>query len=80
MINIAHAALRIPTQLVPCGTSATGNVPCTPCHLWLLADNIINFILWLSLPILVIALLYGGIIWLISIGNPTQIERGKAII
>jgi len=80
MFNIAHAAIRVPTSLVPCGTSATGNVQCTPCHLWLLADNIINFILWLSLPILVIALLYGGIIWLISVGNPAQIERGKAII
>src|SRR3989338_1512883 len=80
MINIAHAALRVPTSLVPCGTSATGNVQCTPCHLWLLAYNIINFILWLSLPILVIVLLYGGILWLISAGNASKVEQGKTII
>src|SRR3989338_8901567 len=68
MITIAHAAIRLPTSLVPCGTSANP-AQCNPCHLWLLADNVINFILWMSLPILVIALLYGGIIWLISVGK-----------
>ena len=79
MITIAHAAIRLPTSLVPCGTSANP-AQCNPCHLWLLADNVINFILWMSLPILVIALLYGGIIWLISVGNTANVQRGKTII
>jgi len=79
IFNIAHAAIRLPTSLVPCGTSANP-AQCNPCHLWLLADNVINFILWMSLPILVIALLYGGIIWLISVGNTANVQRGKTII
>ncbi|KKS96792.1 hypothetical protein A3B05_00775 [Candidatus Giovannonibacteria bacterium RIFCSPLOWO2_01_FULL_43_160] len=64
--------------LVPCGTQF---IPCTPCHLWLLSSRIVSFLLFqLATPILVIALLAGGIVWLTSSGNPAQIEKGKKIL
>ncbi|QQG42798.1 MAG: hypothetical protein HYW15_01140 [Candidatus Giovannonibacteria bacterium] len=65
--------------LVPCGY---GNYPaCDPCYLWYLAGNIVDFLLkGLALPILALALLIGGIVWLTSSGKPAQIEKGKNIL
>lgn len=73
---LALPAFALP--LVPCGSEF---VPCTPCHLWLLANRIISFLLFqLATPILVVALLVGGFVWLTSSGNPAQIEKGKKIL
>lgn len=73
---MALPAFALP--LVPCGEP--GNL-CTPCHLWLLANRIVRFLLFqLATPILVVALLIGGIVWLTSSGNPAQIEKGKKIL
>ena len=74
--TVAFPAYALP--LVPCGTEF---VPCTPCHLFTLADRIIDFVLkGLALPILVIALLAGGIVWVTASGNPAQIEKGRKIL
>ncbi|MBI2023393.1 TrbC/VirB2 family protein [Candidatus Giovannonibacteria bacterium] len=74
----ASAHGRFPTQLVPEGCNVSA---CALCELWHLADHIINFLLFeLAFPILVVALLIGGLIWLTSAGNPQGIERGKKLI
>ena len=76
LLILALPAFALP--LVPCGTEF---VPCTPCHLYMLADRIIDFILkGLALPILALAFLIGGVVWLTSSGNPAQIEKGKKIL
>src|SRR3989338_7141720 len=64
--------------LVPCG--GNGEDPCTPCHLWEMADRIIKFILILALPVLVVSLIWGAILFLTAVGNPQQIERGKKVM
>jgi hypothetical protein len=65
-------------QIVPCGTRAGNTEPCTLCHLYNLAKNILDFLLfWLALPIAVLVLLGGGILLLVSTGNPSTIQRGK---
>ncbi|GEM_PF-2202360 len=68
-----------PTNLVPCGY---GGLPrCTLCHLYNLADNLIDFMLFgFALPVAVIALLIGGIFLLASRGNPQMMETGKRAI
>lgn len=79
MPHHALAASIIPSSLVPCGTTATG--PCTPCHLWRLADNVTNFTLFgLAGPILTVVLLMGGLIWMTSGGAQKQIEKGKGLL
>ena len=75
----ADAHVGIGTPLVPCdGTPAN---PCNVCSLYTLAHNVIDFLLWgLATPLLVIAILVGGIYWLISGGSEQKIERGKEIL
>src|SRR3989338_3737030 len=74
----AFAQAEILGGLVPCGTA---EIPCTPCHLWTLADNLVDFLLnKIAAPLLILAFLIVGIIWLTSSGNPKQIELGKKII
>lgn len=61
--------------LVPCFAN------CTPCDLWVLANNIVFFLtFYLATPVLVLALLAAGIVLLSSSGNPAQIEKGKKIL
>ena len=81
LVLIAAPALAAPLEigLVPCGFE--GLPACDPCYLWYLAGNIVDFLLkGLALPILALALLAGGIVWLTSSGNPAQIEKGKKIL
>ena len=65
-------------------TYAAGLVPCdvcTPCDLWELAYNIVWFLLFsLALPILTVAILAGGVMILVSAGNQSLREKGKALI
>src|SRR3989344_577138 len=68
--------------LVTCGL---GNGQyCTPCDLWTLASNIVDFLVkppsGLAFPVLVLALLIGGVVWATSAGDPNRIELGKKII
>ena len=79
MAVILTTPILASAAIVPCGTSANPT-PCTPCHFWELADRFIDFFLLLSLPILTVVLLYGGVLWLISSGNSSMVEKGKKII
>ena len=65
--------------IVPCGL---GDKPdCNVCHLYQGIRNVMNFLLRdIGLPVLIIALLAGGIIWLTSGGSPNKITQGKSII
>ncbi|MDP3934776.1 MAG: pilin [Candidatus Giovannonibacteria bacterium] len=68
--------------LVTCGLGK--GEYCTPCDLWTLAKNIVDFLVkpltGLAFPVLVLALLIGGIVWATSAGNPNRIETGKKVI
>jgi hypothetical protein len=92
MFGIANAALCDtscqPTAsgqacgLVPCGqTSPDGKtIPC-PCqfeHIFVLLNKIYNFIVkMIAAPLAVIALIVGGILIMISAGNPELLGKGK---
>lgn len=78
-ISLAH--VFPPLSLVPCGNISRGQPPCTPCELWHLGDHVINFLLFvLAFPILTVALLVGGILWVTAGGSENQITKGKAVI
>jgi len=65
--------------IVPCG--GPGQDPCNLCHLYKLAKNGIDFMLFgFALPVAVIALLIGGIFLLASRGNPQMMQTGKSAI
>jgi hypothetical protein len=63
---------------VPCGE--TGN-PCKFCHLFVLFNNIINFILFcLVPPVAALMMVMGGGYVLIAGENLSNVEKGKSII
>lgn len=77
--GLVHAA----QGLVPCGTSSTQ--PCTVCDIFILVQNVINFIVEsLVMPLAVLFLLYGGILMLLpGFGGEKSVsmyQRGKKVL
>ena len=62
--------------LVPCeGTN------CTICHLWELADNVINFVLFrIIVPLAAILIAIAGVIYIISAGSDDKVKQAKQIM
>ncbi|MBI3685500.1 hypothetical protein HY250_03795 [Candidatus Azambacteria bacterium] len=75
--------------LVPCGrniddkpdTTLAGEEPCTLCHIFVLAQNILHFLMWTAAPVLAaLAFAVGGFKILISGANPGLRQDGFKII
>jgi len=64
--------------IVPCGRQ--GQDPCKLCHLFELANNVIQFLLQFVLVIAPVFILFGGIMILASAGVPDRVALGKRII
>ncbi len=65
-------------QLVPCGTSSTP--PCTVCHLFLLVDNITQWLVTIGFALAGLIIAWGGILILAAAGSPSQMQSGKNAI
>lgn len=66
-------------QLVPCGYE--GGPTCNICHIWVLANKVVNFLLFnLAAPILIIVLVVGGFIYLTSAGNQKKLDQAKGLL
>ena len=64
--------------LVPCGEIGT---PCQLCHLFQLINNIINWVLFVIVPIIApIFIVIGGIYLLIARGDPEMFNKGKSVL
>jgi hypothetical protein len=77
ILNPVKAAC--PTEgLVPCGTP---DCPCQLCHLFVLLNKIINFVLFkLVPPLAVFMLVVGGVMFLFASGSPGTLEQAKKIL
>jgi hypothetical protein len=82
---VSALCVEYPWGLVPCGryTDAKGNLTC-PCeigHFFLMLVNIYQWVVWwLATPLAVLMLTIGGIMILISAGNPNLVGLGKKIL
>ena len=64
--------------LVPCG--GPGQSQCQFCHLFILFDNIVDFVLFtLVPPIAVLMLVIGGAMLFFAAGNPGKLTDAKSI-
>ena len=63
--------------IVPCGTSYTGNTPCTVCHFYVLLKNIIDFLLLTSASLATLMTVYIGFLFLFSGGSQKTIQDAK---
>jgi len=64
--------------LVPCG--GPDEQECTACHLLVLVQNIIDFILEAVFIVCICLIVYGGFRWLFSFGNDKNIAAGQKAI
>ena len=46
----------------------------------LIIERVINAAIGISGSLALLMFVYGGILWLTSMGNPTQVEKGKQIL
>lgn len=65
--------------LVPCG--GEGQPDCGLCHLFQLINNILNWVLFVLIPIIApIFVVIGGIYLLIARGDPGLFSQGKSVL
>jgi len=65
--------------LVPCG--GPGEPACQLCHLFVMFDKIIDFVLInLIPPLAVLMLVIGGVMFIFAAESPTWVTRGKSIM
>jgi len=66
--------------LVPCG-GPPPEEPCQLCHLFVLLDTIVDFVLFkIILPLATLLLVLGGILFIFNAENPENVTKGKAIL
>ncbi|GEM_PF-1532812 len=70
---------------IPCGNikNADGVIqnPCEPCHIFILGENILNFLWWkISIPIATLALIYAGFLMVIPGASSSRLEKGKKVL
>jgi di/tricarboxylate transporter len=70
--------ISLAAGLVPCG--GPGEEPCQLCHLFVLLNNIIVFLLTKIVPLAaVIFIIWGGLLFIVSAEDPGRIEKAKEI-
>jgi len=72
------STLIVEAALVPCG--GEGQPACTWCDLMQLIKNVIDFLMYLVIPLSVIMIVVGGIIIMTAAGSTQRASRGKEIV
>lgn len=74
------AYAQMPTQIVPCaGAQASGNLPaCTVCHLAELAQNILNFSIFLAVFLSAMLFVYAGFLYVTNEAISQQ-QKAKSL-
>jgi hypothetical protein len=68
------------TGIVPCGKEADGSDACTIADFFKMLAIIYDFIVkWIATPLAIISLTVGGILMMMSAGNPNLMTLGKKI-
>jgi len=96
LVPLLAQAQLVPEGLVPCGGCAEYGpdpdnpgetkciryrIPCQLCHLFVLFDNILNFIFFDIVPPLAILMIaIAGFYFIFSTGDPGKLAQGKTIL
>ena len=68
-----------PPGIVPCGDVASGEQRCNACHLVALAQDIINFGVYLVVFVATLAIVWAGFLYITAGGNPGKVEAAHKI-
>ncbi|MBU1255849.1 hypothetical protein KKE74_00955 [Patescibacteria group bacterium] len=78
LIGLFSVNLALAGGLVPCG--GQGEKECNLCHIWQLADNILDFVtLQLVFPIAALLFVAAGVVFLISGGSEEKVTLARTI-
>ncbi|MBI4123088.1 MAG: hypothetical protein HY458_01850 [Parcubacteria group bacterium] len=88
LLLLSAAPFALAQGLVPCGYDIDGDgiydaktEGCQFCHIFLLVDRILDFILFTFVPaVAVLMVVVGGAYFLFSQGSPANIQRGRDIL
>jgi len=72
------STLIVEAALVPCGTSTTP--PCTWCHLMQLIKNVIDFLMYIVIPLAAVMIVVGGIFIMTAGGSTERVSKGREIV
>ena len=65
--------------LVPCG--GPNQDPCKLCHLFVLFDNIVKFVLFdIVPPIAILMVVIGGVMFFAAVGDPAKIGKATSLL
>lgn len=65
--------------LVPCG--GIGEPPCNLCFLFKMFANVVDFVIFKLVPPLAILMIaFGGLMFFLAAGNPSQVSRARGIL
>lgn len=79
LIGLFLPLITLAQGIVPCG--GTAQPECEFCHIFVLIQNIIDFVLiYLVLPIATLLLVIGGVMFLLYGENPQQAEQAKSLL
>ena len=86
MPSIGFAQGKTPSGLIPCGNGAVvggmvaENERCTFDDLIILAQNVINFLIFrIAAPIAAVMFAYAGFLWLTNGGNESRITEARSV-
>jgi hypothetical protein len=78
ILYFLFSTLITEAALVPCGRE--GQPACTWCDLMQLIKNVIDFLMYLVIPLSVIMIVIGGIIIMTAAGSTQRVSQGKEIV
>lgn len=88
MLFLSLIPVQTQAGVIPCGLRQDDpdqpgdqTKQCQLCHLFVLLDNIVDFVLFkIVLPLATLLLVIGGILFIFSAENPENVTKGRAIL
>jgi hypothetical protein len=75
---ILSTALVQAAGLVPCGDS--GEPDCNWCFLMQMVKNVIDFLVYIAIPLAVLMIIVGGIMIMTAAGSTSRVAKGREIL
>ena len=80
-VSFALLPLVATAALVPCGPGSGGDEVCTWGHFYVLAENVIEFMIYyIAIPLSVIFFAIGGILIMTAAGSEERFKKGKSTL
>lgn len=73
-VSVPGSGAKPASNIIPCS-----GLDCRPCDLAALAQNVINYLIGLTIPLAAVMFAWAGILYFTSAANPAQRDKAKAV-